>query len=293
MREHIAHGDLLNAAKGAVYSITLMAVFSLITLNCFGAAAPFTRRRLIALANELNQRAAHVVCLQEVQAHAHRRLLVRSCTTYPTNAFVPFIHAPKGGLLTLSRLIIEQSQFTLYRERGRWYTPAVADWVLHKGVLTTQVTIEGVPISVLNTHLNANYSGDWRRQNRYARYEWQQLQQLAEVIAQQPADNLLIVAGDFNIPRGSWLYRDFLTLTGLIDPMAHDKRPTFRPPRGIPARYAVPVDFTLVRPAALPNFRAFARLCFEEKVPVPGGRRQVYVSDHIGIELEVGWRDEH
>src|SRR5581483_3093356 len=82
-------------------------------------------------------------------------------------------------------------------------------------------------------------------------------------------------------------------MTGLFDPMAHDKRPTFRPPRGIPARYAVPIDFTLVRPATLPNFRATARLCFEEKVPVPGGRRLVYVSDHIGIELEVTWGEEH
>ena len=266
-----------------------MTVFSLVTLNCFGAAAPNTRRRLIALASELNQQSTHIVCLQEVQAHTHRRLLIRTCSTYPSNAFAPFIHAPKGGLLTFSRLPIEQSHFTLYRERGRWYTPAIADWVLHKGVLATQVTLDGVPISVLNTHLNANYSGDWRRQNRYARYEWQQLQQLAEVIAEQPPENLLIVAGDFNIPRGSWLYRDFLSLTGLIDPMARDKRPTFRPPRGIPARYAVPIDFTLVRPARLRNFHMAARLCFEEKVTVPGARRQVYVSDHLGIELTLSW----
>jgi endonuclease/exonuclease/phosphatase family metal-dependent hydrolase len=266
-----------------------MPVFSLITLDCFGAAAPYTRRRLAALAHELNQGMAHVVCLQEVQAHAHRRLLVRGCATYPAYAFAPFIHAPKGGLLTLSRLPIEQSHFTLYRQRGHWYTPAIADWVLHKGVLATRMTLDGVPISVLNTHLNANYSGDWRRQNRYARYEWQQLQQLAEVVAEQPPENLLIVVGDFSIPRGSWLYRDFLALTGLIDPMARDKRPTFRPPRGVPARYAVPIDFTLVRPARLPNFRAEARLCFEEKVTVPGGRRQVYVSSHLGIELRVAW----
>ncbi len=88
------------------------------------------------------------------------------------------------------------------------------------------------------------------------------------------------------------MYRDFLALSGLIDPMARDKRPTFRPPRGIPARYAVPIDFALVRPASLPSFRAVGRLCFEEKVPVPGGRRNIYVSDHIGIELEVAWGGE-
>src|SRR5919109_3807615 len=202
-----------------------MATFSLLTLNCFGTPVPSTRRRLLTLAHELNNRDACIVCLQEVQAHPYRRLLTETCMGYPANAYAPFLHAPKGGLLTLARRPIERAHFTLYRERGLWYTPAVADWLLHKGVLQTHLRHGDLPIVVLNTHLTANYTGDWRAGNRYARAERNQLRQLAEIVAAQPSEALVLVAGDFNIPRGSWLYDEFLASSGLIDPLAGDQRP--------------------------------------------------------------------
>src|SRR5436853_4561167 len=136
-----------------------MATFSLLTLNCFGVPTPATRRRLLTLARELDDRGTCVVCLQEVQTHAYCRLLMRACTRYPASAYAPFLHAPKGGLLTLARRPITHPQFTLYRERGPWYTPAAADRFLHKGVLATQLRHDGLPIVVLNTHLIANYRG--------------------------------------------------------------------------------------------------------------------------------------
>src|SRR4051812_29315993 len=116
--------------------------FSLLSLNCFGTPTPSTRRRLLTLAQELNREPVSVVCLQEVQAHIYRRLLINACSIYPANAHTPFVHAPKGGLLTLSQLAIEHQRFILYRERGLWYTPALADWILHKGILRTQMTCE-------------------------------------------------------------------------------------------------------------------------------------------------------
>jgi endonuclease/exonuclease/phosphatase family metal-dependent hydrolase len=263
--------------------------FSLITLNCFGVPMPTTRRRLLALAQELNRREVTVACLQEVQSHTYRRLLVRAADRYPASAYVPFMHAPKGGLLTLARLPIEHVQFTLYRDRGRWYTPAIQDWILHKGALATNMTLDGVPIVVLNTHLTANYSGDWRRSNRYAQHERSQLQQLAQIVNAQPAEALVAVVGDFNIPRGNWLYKEFLAESRLMDPMAGDRKPTFRPPRGIPGRYALPIDFTLLRlPPNLPGLRIRSQLCFEEKYPLVAGRKG-YLSDHYGIELELAW----
>src|SRR6185503_12522110 len=104
-----------------------MTTFSLITINCFGGLVPTTPARLLALARELDNRAADVVCLQEVQMHAYRRLLTQAFTRYP--------------------------------DRGRWYTPALADWMLHKGVLRTSMAVGGLPVIVLNTHLSANYRG--------------------------------------------------------------------------------------------------------------------------------------
>jgi endonuclease/exonuclease/phosphatase family metal-dependent hydrolase len=268
-----------------------MPTFSLLTLNCFGVPTPSTRRRLLALAREINERQLTVVCLQEVQTHAYRRLLIRSSTAYVANAFIPFMHAPKGGLLTLTSLPIEQTSFTLYRERGQWYTFAVADWILHKGVLATHMMFHGQPVVVFNTHLTANYTGDWSRRNRYARHEQSQLQQLAELVNTQPQETLVVVAGDFNIPRGGWLYKEFIAATDLFDAMAYDKRATFRPPRGVPARYKTALDYVLVRAPRLPGLEIESNLCFEEKVQL-SSRRQGYLSDHFGIQIEIRWEEE-
>jgi endonuclease/exonuclease/phosphatase family metal-dependent hydrolase len=265
------------------------ATFSLITLNCFGVPTTMTTRRLLTLARELNQRAADVVCLQEVQTHPYRTLLTSECTTYPSSAYAPYLHAPEGGLLTLAQAPFEETQFTLYRARDLWYTPAVADWLLHKGVLLSRLSVHGWPVIVLNTHLTANYSGDWSKINRYARNEWNQLQQLAEIVVAQPPEAIVLVAGDFNIPRGSWLYQSFLELSGLTDPLADDMQPTYRGRPGMPARYVQPIDFAFVRAPRLPTLRIHSALAFEKKVVFIDGR-QGYLSDHLGVELNLSWQ---
>jgi endonuclease/exonuclease/phosphatase family metal-dependent hydrolase len=265
-----------------------MPTFSLLTLNCFGMPTGTTRRRLLALARELDARDLTVVALQEVQAHRYRGLLAAASRRYPAQVFEPFAHAPKGGLLTLARLPIERARFALYRSRAISHPPALMDWILHKGVLATQVTLDGLPIVVLNTHLNANYSGDWSEANRYTRNQREQLRQLAEIVAEQPTEALVIACGDFNFPRGSWLYDAFLAESGMIDPLAGDMRPTYRTPPGVPARYALPIDFTFVRAPALRRLHIRADLCFGGKVAL-SDRRMGYLSDHLGIELQVHW----
>jgi len=85
--------------------------FSLITLNCFGLWLPNTRRRLLALAQELEQRSNQVVCLQEIQLHKYQKLLVKACASFSYALYEPYFHCPKGGLLTLSRIPITSKYF--------------------------------------------------------------------------------------------------------------------------------------------------------------------------------------
>lgn len=265
-----------------------MPEFSLLTLNCFGTPAPGTAGRLVLLANLLKHEVYSMVCLQEVQTNGYRTQLVESCRPpYDHSAFAPFLHAPKGGLLTLSQPGIDDAEFVLYSERGLWYTPAIMDWVLHKGVLVARLTVEGVPVIVMNTHLTANYTGDWRESSAYARHEYNQLMQLAGIVRAQPDDAVVIVCGDFNIPRGTWLYERFIDASGLTDPLAHSTEPTFRPHTGMPSRYAVPIDFALYRTPALPRFAVSSDLRFRDKVRQ--GSRAVYISDHMGVELCLSW----
>jgi endonuclease/exonuclease/phosphatase family metal-dependent hydrolase len=264
-----------------------MPTLSLLTMNCFGVPSPTTRARLLALARELNARGDQVICLQEVQSHVYLRLLIRACTSYPHAAYTPFVHAPKGGLLTLARLPIAEFQFTLYRSRRVPYPLALMDWLLHKGVLATRLEYDGQSILVLNTHLHANYSGHWDRRSRYAQGESEQLRELAEVVRAQPPEVLVVAVGDFNFPRGSWLHDEFLAASGMIDPLAGDARPTVRAPPGLPARYAQPIDFAFVRAPALPELQITSELRFVDQV-LFGGRPR-FLSDHVGVELRISW----
>jgi endonuclease/exonuclease/phosphatase family metal-dependent hydrolase len=266
-----------------------MAHIALISLNCFGVPTPTTNRRLLTLAQALNHAEADVVCLQEVQLHRYNTLLQRACSAYPYHAVLPFVHAPKGGLLTLGRVPFDHAYFTIYHERGLWYTPGITDWILHKGVLATRLQVERLPIVVLNTHLNANYDGNWSHTNRFAQSEWRQLQQLAEVVQAQPAEALVIVAGDFNVPRQSWLYNDFLERSGLVDALAGDTRATYRSLPGLPRRLRLPIDFILYRAPVWLTLYPHADLLFQEKVPFVQGGGTGYLSDHCGVVLRLAW----
>jgi len=111
-----------------------------------------------------------------------------------------------------------------------------------------------------------------------------QLRQLAETVSVQPANALVVVVGDFNIPRGSRLYTDFLHQTGLVDPLAGDRRPTHRPPPGVPAHFALPIDFIFVRVPATVSLKITCDLRFSSKLQLDH-KYHDYLSDHHGIEV--------
>ena len=264
----------------------MTATFSLLTLNCFGLWLPNTKRRLTRLAKELDQSRYDVVCLQEIQLHAYQRLLVDGCASYSYSAHEPYVHCPKGGLLTLSRIPITSTSFEPYAERGLWYTPMLLDKLFYKGMLITNLTWNKIPIMIINTHLLANFAGDWERHGMYARVEEKQLRQLAQTVRSQPTESMIIVVGDFNIPRGGELYNDFLAHSGLTDLLAGDTRPTLRIPIGAPSRFALPIDYILMRLPGERSLKIDCDLCFLDKYWI-NSRHQTYLSDHHGIEIHI------
>jgi endonuclease/exonuclease/phosphatase (EEP) superfamily protein YafD len=260
--------------------------FSLLTLNSFGLWLPNTGRRLLALATELEQSPYQVVCLQEIQLHKYQRLLVRDCASYPYSFHEPYLHCPKGGLLTLSRLPFTSTSFEPYTERGSWYTPMLLDRLFFKGISITSLLWKDIPLVIINTHLLANFAGDWERRGMYARVEERQLRQLAETVRAQPDDSIVIVVGDFNVPRGSRLYRDFLIHSGLTDLLAGDTRPTLRMPFQGTSRFSLSIDYILVRIPDKHSLEMVCDLCFSEKYTM-GNRQRGYLSDHCGIEVRI------
>jgi endonuclease/exonuclease/phosphatase (EEP) superfamily protein YafD len=260
------------------------ASLSLLSLNCFGTPVPTTRRRLQALANHLEKSSLQIVCLQEVQLAMYQNLLFQVCASYPFQAYEPHLHCPKGGLVTLSRAPLATRHFETYAEQGRWYLPTAMDRFLRKGMLISSLQWGDVPVVVINTHIVANYSGDWERQGVFARMQEKQLRQLADTVTAQPSNALVAVVGDFNLPRGSRLYHDFLHQTGLIDALAGDRRPTHRPPVGVPAHYSLPIDFVFTRVPSSLSLQITGDLRFSDKFHLTH-KYHDYLSDHNAIEV--------
>ena len=138
---------------------------------------------------------------------------------------------------------------------------------------------------IINTHLLANFAGDWERSGMYAQVEEKQLRQLAETVQAQPVNSIVIVAGDFNIPRGSRLYLDFLVDSGLTDLLAGDTRPTLRIPFAM-SRFPLAIDYVFVRMPEKYSFKMYCDLCFSTKHSIDN-KRQDYLSDHLGVELSI------
>ena len=260
--------------------------FSLLTFNCFGLGLPGTQQRLLALARELEKSPYQVVCLQEIQLHRYQELLVGSCSSYPYAYFERYVHGPKGGLLTLSRVPFTDKSFIPYAERGLWYTPMLLDRLFYKGMSITKLTWENIPMIIINTHILANFAGDWKRNGMYARVEVKQLRELAETVRTQPEDALIVVVGDFNVPRRSVLYDEFMQFSGLTDPLADDTRPTLRTPVEVPAPHSLAIDYALFRLPKDRKLQIVSELCFSSRYQISMNRRG-YLSDHDGVQLKI------
>ncbi len=259
----------------------------LLTLNVQGH--PFTRHtrsRLATIGQQASEAGLDVVCLQEIQFAPYIRVVRESFPAFAHYAYEPFVHAPKGGLMILSRLPIRQQRFVLYNKRGRLASPALADWILHKGILLAELVAGELPIAIVNTHLVANYAADWSRENRYVKHQQSELEQLRQLIEAIEPDRLTLVAGDFNVPATAAYYQEFLGRAGLHELLAEGGAPTYRPPRFLPGRYAQTLDHILLREPPGARLEASATIVFQERVRLASGRR-VHLSDHSGILADV------
>lgn len=261
---------------------------TLLTFNTFGILNWDTPFRLNALVRELNRLSPDIVCLQEIHQHYFRHMIVTGVPNYPAAVYEPMLYRPKGGLLTLAKATFSTTRFSSYVEQGRWTSLNLMDRMLRKGMLITQHEYAGLRMAVINTHLIANYAADYTKGGPAAAIQKTQLHQLAETVQGLSHDHLILVMGDFNIPRHSWLYEEFLQLSGMEDTLGGDSRPTYRPLPGVPARYALPIDFVFVRrPAALP-LTLSSTLTMDRRVPLVRGYRN-FLSDHLGILTTLTW----
>jgi len=188
----------------------------------------------------------------------------------------------------LARAPILDQHYRRFEARGSAASLHATERYQNKGMLAATFVVAGQRVVVINTHLAANYAANWTYTNLYAKVERAQLREVADLIQQLPADTLVIVAGDLNVPRGSWLYNELCHAANLSDPLAPSHEPTYRPMPGVPTRAAQALDHILLRVPIALQATCDAALCFGEPVVLQHGKTG-YVSDHIGVRLRLQW----
>lgn len=265
-----------------------MSEFSLLSLNTFGIPFYLGWSRLARLARQLDRSQVTAICLQEVQQNAYAPLVRRNLTAYPHHIFERHRYAPKGGLAVFSHLPITRHRFDVYQDRGAWHSISIADWALYKGILSIHLNLDGQSIVVLNTHMNANYSGVWLRENPLSRIQSRQVDQLIQKIHSIPEDTLLIVCGDLNFPRSSFLYEELITGGRLVDPLVDDQRSTYRPFPLVPAKWKIPLDYVLYRQCAGTTLNVSADV-IEIEDTTKQHNVQRFLTDHNALMLRLEW----
>jgi endonuclease/exonuclease/phosphatase family metal-dependent hydrolase len=131
------------------------------------------------------------IVLQEVFSSRHREQLIKALEKeYPHNSgvlgegqFLPM----NGGVIILSRWPIEQKRTYKFSNcRG-------SDCMVSKGIIYTAIEKQDLRVNLFGLHLQA--------QLEYGNARIQQFSQLGDFIARQeiPKEELLLVAGDFNV----------------------------------------------------------------------------------------------
>jgi len=267
--------------------------FSLLSLNTFGVPFYLSLGRIKRLAAEVNRLNPTVACLQEIQQNAYLPLLQRGLAAYPQLTFYRNSLAPKGGLFTaaVSTSPEIKREFYPYQNQGKPVSLGFSDWALNKGALLVNLEFHEHRFAILNTHLQANYRGDWRLANGQTQIQLDQVNDLVKLIHAQPLDAWVIVCGDFNFPRHSPAYQEMISQSGLTDALAGDPRHTYRPFPLVSRKWQTSLDYIFFRiPAGEAAAVAADILPIEDASAALPYQR--FLTDHNALTLNICW-DSH
>jgi endonuclease/exonuclease/phosphatase family metal-dependent hydrolase len=263
----------------------------LVTLNVWALPWPVghdVALRMEAIGKRLPRLEADVIALQEVWTRGARNALA----TAGRRAGLPHVwhnEAATGGsgLLVLSRLPVQRTGFEAYHLGGRPERIWEGDYQGGKGFALLEIETPGGPVTLVDTHLHAQYTDD--AQDGSFPYRVGQVVQLATRLA--PIRQPILAVGDFNLREDRPEYRILTGLSRLSDAaVALDHRQdTVRPETASRGRGTLPgarIDYVFTRNGA-------------QRRAVPHSIEQTFddaiilrdeehgFSDHIGLLAEI------
>jgi endonuclease/exonuclease/phosphatase (EEP) superfamily protein YafD len=250
------------------------------TLNTRGFILPTKEvaERFVAMSREFNQLSCDVLHLQEVWSYGQLSVLKRELPSY-FFAYHCGVLGPKAGLVTLSRFPLQRAEYIDFPPVGEpKKRKAINRWkrrLKNKGALIARTE----EVTTINTHLVANGDGDWSTTSRYSEAHRHDLTMLASTVLDLAKwGESVLVAGDFNFPKESSFYKQFVSLAPVYDVFGQDTTPTFHQEFLSPGQQAHCIDYIFHSE----RFRVMSSSrIFKEKIPLPSGF--TYASDHDGL----------
>lgn len=262
---------------------------SILSLNMFGT--PFhpqqiirslmrnaVRKRFSAIAEIIAHLNTDVLLLQEVHDYPHLLFLKKLLPMYPHIAYRHMLYGPRGGLVIFSKLPLTSIHYYDFQTKGKLHNKSITGHLSMKGILQARLKQEN--LWIINTHLTQNSDHDFTSTNRYVPILLSQLHQLAvhiNIIKDRGGN--LILGGDFNMPKDTKFYKDFLGVTNLKDAFPRDSFPTYHEsflPKG---KYVGRVDYIFVT-----NGIKTLKKSYILKKPLRDHSGELfYASDHMGL----------
>jgi len=264
-----------------------MSAFSFDTLKGFFASREINQRQE-KIADILASADADIVALQEIHTYFVLKLLRSKLTSYPHVIYKKFLYGPKGGLVTFSKLPLEEVKYTNFQKRGSLFNTSFIARVTRNGILSCK--LKTLPIYVLNTHASPNLDHDHSENNRFVKYIVTQLNQIAKFTNQLSSNKqAVIVAGDLNTGKDSDSYKNFIKKANLTDVFSKFSYPT-QHQEFLPKNKTVKcIDYIFVGSDNAKINVLRTSYLFTKKYLLKKGKLR-YLSDHIGLKADFNFQ---
>lgn len=266
---------------------------TLISFNTFGV--PFDgnnlvksflrtniRKRFKLIGKELNQLDTDIIALQEVYTYPHLNILRKEMTSYKYCYYKKFLIGPRGGVVTFSKIPMGTIKYKDFRSKGSMNNKSIVGRISKRGILTTK--IHGFSTYILNTHLTQNSDHDWAHGNKYVPVLKAQLEEIKSILSLLQNSTVFLL-GDFNLPKNSEIYYEFIKNNKLIDLFGQDITPTYRG-HAIYKNVSGKIDYIFSNQQI--NTLSYSYIFQNDKI-----ENGSFLSDHIGLKATLTINDSH
>jgi endonuclease/exonuclease/phosphatase family metal-dependent hydrolase len=227
----------------------------------------------------LNESGADILCFQEVFLPRHLNRLKIQLTNYPHCIYKPYFLCPRGGLVIFSKHPIKEWEYIDFSTKGKYWDKSFTGKLTRRGMLL--VKLQDIPLTILNTHPVQNSSDSWDDSNTYVKIIKTQLKEILDLC--QSLKGPFILTGDFNVPKASSHYNDFLKEANFIDSFKDETSPTYVAEYLFGKKDAERLDYIFYKEGNLALKGSKHVLTKKERLD---NGVVTHLSDHIGLKAD-------